>query len=73
MDEYEADDDGTERESAMQARLADRFPMLAAEIVTGNDRPAECTVYPRDASEAERMTRWITAEEGSFVDLDEMR
>jgi hypothetical protein len=73
MDEYEAEDDGTERRSPVEARLDDRVPMLAAEIVTGNDRPAECTVYPRDATETERMTRWITAEEGSFIALEEMR
>lgn len=35
--------------------------------------PGACTVYPRDCSEADLTTRWITAKEGSFVDLEERR
>lgn len=32
-----------------------------------------CTLVPRDAGEAELMTQWLSAHEGSFVDLDEVR
>lgn len=46
---------------------------LAAEIVVSRDHPAECTLYPADASGMELMTSWITAREGSFVSLERMR
>ncbi|SEP21566.1 hypothetical protein SAMN04487948_12223 [Halogranum amylolyticum] len=55
----------------------DSFPHPAAEyraeITEYDDSPDECTVYPADAEEWELMTRWITAREGSYVDLEEMR
>ncbi len=34
---------------------------------------AECTLYPVTCDEDDLMTRWMTAEEGAFVDLAEMR
>ncbi|MFB6071283.1 MAG: hypothetical protein ABEJ76_09685 [Halanaeroarchaeum sp.] len=34
---------------------------------------ATCTIFPRDAGEDELVTTWITAEEGSFVGLDDWR
>lgn len=34
---------------------------------------AECTLYPTACEADALMTRWMTAEEGSFVDLTEMR
>ena len=34
---------------------------------------AECTLYPATCEESALVTRWITAEAGSFVDLSEMR
>ena len=37
-----------------------------------DDAPDECTIYPIDVPEEKLMTTWITAEEGSFVSLDEM-
>ena len=42
---------------------------LRATIVEYEDAPDECTIFPRDASGVERMTTWISAEEGSYVDL----
>lgn len=51
----------------------DQSLLLVAEIVVFRDRPAECTVFPPDATDFERMTAWITAQEGSFVGLDEMQ
>lgn len=48
-------------------------PILAAEVVVSRGRPAECTIYPFDAPDFELVTQWITAGEGSFVSLDEMR
>ncbi|MGM0371074.1 MAG: DUF7511 domain-containing protein [Halobacteriota archaeon] len=34
---------------------------------------AECTLFPSICDEDDLLTRWITAEEGAFVDLTEMR
>lgn len=42
---------------------------LRATIVEYEDAPDECTIFPRDVSDVERMTTWISAEEGSYVDL----
>ncbi|WP_255170504.1 DUF7511 domain-containing protein [Natrononativus amylolyticus] len=41
--------------------------------VENDDAPNECAVFPREATEEELMTHWITAHEGSFVDLGAMR
>jgi hypothetical protein len=51
----------------------DSTPALAAEVVVSQDRPAECTLFPPEADDFERMTTWITAREGSFVSLDDVR
>ena len=51
----------------------DEPPILAAEVVVSRDRPAECTIYPFVAPDHRQVVRWITATEGSFVALDEMR
>jgi hypothetical protein len=32
----------------------------------------ECLLFPADADREERETTWVSAEEGSFVPLDEM-
>jgi hypothetical protein len=32
-----------------------------------------CTIFPLDVAEEELLTTWISAEEGSFVPLAEMR
>jgi hypothetical protein len=47
--------------------------VLVAEVVASRTGSAECTIYPRELPEAARLTTWITAEDGSFVPLDEMR
>jgi len=44
-----------------------------AEIIVSQNRPAECTVFPPDATDFERLTTWITAKEGSFISLEDMR
>ncbi|MFW6382951.1 MAG: DUF7511 domain-containing protein [Haloferacaceae archaeon] len=35
--------------------------------------PTELTIFPRDCDEDAILTHWITASEGSFVDLAETR
>lgn len=43
---------------------------LRATIVEYEDAPNECTIYPNGVSEVEQMTTWISAKEGSYVDLE---
>lgn len=38
-----------------------------------DDRADQCTIYPRETAGIDRMSTWITAREGSYVRLDEMR
>ena len=52
---------------------ADRPASLTAAVVERDDELDECTLYPEDAAEEDLVTEWITAEEGSYVDLDSMR
>jgi hypothetical protein len=47
--------------------------VLEHAVVENGADPTECTVYPRDCAEEELLTRWLTAAEGSYVSLDEMR
>ncbi|SEW03668.1 DUF7511 domain-containing protein [Natrinema salifodinae] len=37
------------------------------------DAPDECAMFPRDASEDEMQTAWISAYDDSFVNLETMR
>jgi hypothetical protein len=46
---------------------------FASVVVPHDDDPDECTVFPIDVPETELMSQWITAEEGSFVPVHEMR
>lgn len=42
---------------------------LRAEVVSYDDAPSECTLYPDDVPEAERTTTWITAQGDAFCPL----
>ena len=46
---------------------------LRSTVVEYDDAPNECTIYPEDVPEWDRMTTWITATEGSYVELAERR
>lgn len=46
---------------------------LVAHVETYDGAPDECTFYPAGLADDELMTSWITAEEGSFLALSEMR
>ena len=48
-------------------------PELRARTSTQEDGTMECTIFPADTSGEERTTRWISAEEGSYVELPQMR
>ena len=43
---------------------------LRATVVEYEDAPNECTIYPSGVSGMERMTTWISAKEGAYVDLE---
>ena len=42
---------------------------LEATIVEYDDAPNECTIAPTDVSDVDRMSTWISAQEGSYVEL----
>lgn len=48
-------------------------PELDAQMTATDDGTIECTIYPTEAPDGRRTTTWITAEEGSYVALDEVR
>lgn len=50
----------------------DAVPRLAAEIVMAGNGQTECTVFPLDLTGHDRLTRWITARDGSYVCLENM-
>ena len=48
-------------------------PAIEHITVENDDEPNECALFPQDASENELLTTWITAQEGSYVDLESTR
>jgi hypothetical protein len=47
----------------------DQGRVLTAEVVSYDDAPSECTIYPEGVSKAERTTTWITARGDAFCSL----
>lgn len=43
--------------------------LLRAEVVSYDDAPDECTVFPEDVAEEQRTTAWITARGESFCSV----
>lgn len=48
--------------------LVDDGPQLVARVTTSDDGRDQCTIHPESATDREVTTRWITADEGSFVE-----
>ena len=46
---------------------------LVATVVSYDDAPDECTLYPVGATEQELLTCWISAESGSYLALADAR
>jgi hypothetical protein len=46
---------------------------VATEVERRHQQPNLCTIYQENATETEKMTRWITAKGESFVDLETCR
>jgi hypothetical protein len=44
-----------------------------AVVETYDDEPDQCTIFPREIADLDRMTTWITAREDSFTALERMR
>lgn len=59
-------------EAIPEPGIAARGDHTVAEVVETRDG-RQCTIYPTDVSEEDLVTTWVTAEEGAFVALDEMR
>ncbi|WP_226479814.1 DUF7511 domain-containing protein [Natrinema amylolyticum] len=46
---------------------------LESIIVRYEDRPDRCTITPRECSDSERITTWLSADVGAIVDLADVR
>ncbi|MFC4247367.1 hypothetical protein ACFOZ7_10205 [Natribaculum luteum] len=49
-----------------------RYP-LETVVVRYEDRSDRCTLLPKDCSDDEKLTTWLTASVEAFVDLDDTR
>jgi hypothetical protein len=69
----DAEDRGHERRSrAWTPRDAPPIDYRAV-VEEYDDAPDECTIFPRSAKAESVTTEWITAREGSFVALADVR
>lgn len=52
-------------------RTATNTPPVALESIVEryDDQPDECTIFRSDVPEPRRLSTWISAKEGSYVDL----
>ncbi|ADE04094.1 MULTISPECIES: DUF7511 domain-containing protein [Haloferax] len=46
---------------------------LVAIVAPYDDAPDECTIFPAGLTEDELLTTWLSAQEGAYVALAEMR
>lgn len=51
-------------------KLDNDGPQLIARITTTEDGRPQCTIYPESAKDERTTTRWITASEDSYIELD---
>jgi hypothetical protein len=49
-------------------RIAD----FTATVVRFEDGPSRCTIHPRDVSDQDKTTVWISAENAAFSSVDEV-
>lgn len=50
--------------------LVDDGPALIAQVTTTDDGRTQCTIHPESATDREVTTRWITADEDAFIELE---
>ncbi|ELZ96482.1 hypothetical protein C440_05023 [Haloferax mucosum ATCC BAA-1512] len=63
----------TMRTETMGSRTPTDDAEYTAIVAPYDDAPDECTIFPAGLSETEMMTTWISAQEGGYVSLTEMR
>ncbi|QSX00320.1 DUF7511 domain-containing protein [Haloterrigena alkaliphila] len=51
----------------------DRPTDLECIVVQYRDRPDRCTITPRECSEGDQLTHWLSVDVSATVDLDEVR
>jgi len=67
-------DDQTSRQRLATAAQYDHDAVtLESTVVRYEDGPNRCTIAPRECSEPERLTTWISADLEVVVDLDDLR
>ncbi|MFD1563080.1 hypothetical protein ACFR99_05920 [Haloarchaeobius amylolyticus] len=67
------DDRTTRQRLATAAQYDHETVTLESTVVRYEDGPDRCTIAPRECSETERVTRWLSANLEAVVDLDELR
>ncbi|MFD1587851.1 hypothetical protein ACFR9U_12745 [Halorientalis brevis] len=74
MSYSEPDDGGRTRDEqlAEEAAVAEEA-RLESILVPHADGPDELTLYPAGVTDATIMTRWMTAQEGAYVSLEDWR
>ena len=67
-------DDRTTRQRLATATQYDQDTLtLESTVVRYEDGPDRCTIAPRECSEIERLTKWMSVDLEAVVDLDELR
>ncbi|MFB6281299.1 MAG: hypothetical protein ABEH40_04715 [Haloferacaceae archaeon] len=66
-------DDGRPSADAPPADVPPGDPCLRSVVVPYESGPDRRTVYPAGVADHERLTRWISADDDAFVDLDAVR
>lgn len=60
-------------DSTTDVRVGPATPELCATLATADDGTRLCTIYPKRVEADAQTTTWISAEEGSFVALEDAR
>ncbi|ELY45066.1 DUF7511 domain-containing protein [Natronorubrum sulfidifaciens] len=55
------------------AANTDHAPALECVVVRYRERSDRCTFAPRECTEAEQLTQWLSADIDTVVDLDNVR
>lgn len=67
------DDRSVSDRLATAAANTEHAPALECVVVRYRDRPDRCTIAPRECTEDERLTNWLSADMAAVVDLDDAR
>lgn len=67
------DDRSAEERLAAAAQHQPGVSSLESIVVRYEDRPDRCTIAPRECSEADQLTTWLSADVRAFVDLADAR